>query len=56
MHTQKVAITIPKNILMMIDTIRQAKGVSRRWGRVRVAKAIENDIESRCPIPSTTIP
>jgi metal-responsive CopG/Arc/MetJ family transcriptional regulator len=29
MHTQKVAITIPKNILMMIDTIRQAKGVSR---------------------------
>ncbi len=29
MHTQKVAITIPKNILTMIDNISQAKGVSR---------------------------
>jgi metal-responsive CopG/Arc/MetJ family transcriptional regulator len=29
MHTQKVAITIPKNILNMIDNISQAKGISR---------------------------
>ena len=29
MHTQKVAITIPKDILIMIDNISQAKGVSR---------------------------
>ena len=29
MHTQKVAITIPKNILIMIDNISQAKGISR---------------------------
>ena len=29
MHTQKVAITIPKNILIMIDHISQAKGISR---------------------------
>ncbi|BBO81242.1 hypothetical protein DSCO28_18080 [Desulfosarcina ovata subsp. sediminis] len=29
MITQKVAITIPKNILIMIDNISQAKGISR---------------------------
>jgi len=29
MHTKKVAITIPNNILIMIDNISQAKGVSR---------------------------
>ena len=29
MNTRKVAITIPKNILTTIDTISQAKGVSR---------------------------
>ena len=29
MHTQKVAITIPKNILIMIDNISHAKGISR---------------------------
>jgi len=28
-HTKKVAITIPNNILIMIDNISQAKGVSR---------------------------
>ena len=29
MHTQKVAITVPKNILTMIDKMSQIKGVSR---------------------------
>lgn len=29
MHTQKVAITIPKNVLVMIDKISQTKGISR---------------------------
>lgn len=29
MHTQKVAITIPKELVMMIDDISQKKGVSR---------------------------
>ena len=29
MNTQKVAITIPKNILIMIDKISQSKGISR---------------------------
>lgn len=29
MNTQKVAITIPNNILAMIDNISKAKGVSR---------------------------
>jgi len=29
MNTQKVAITIPKHILILIDKISQAKGMSR---------------------------
>jgi metal-responsive CopG/Arc/MetJ family transcriptional regulator len=29
MHTKKVAITIPKDILILIDNISQAKGISR---------------------------
>ena len=29
MHTQKVAITIPKELVMMIDDIIKKKGVSR---------------------------
>ena len=29
MHTQKVAITVPKHILFMIDKMSQTKGVSR---------------------------
>ena len=29
MHTQKVAITVPKNLLIMIDRISEAKGLSR---------------------------
>ena len=29
MNTQKVAITVPKNILVMIDKISQTKGISR---------------------------
>jgi metal-responsive CopG/Arc/MetJ family transcriptional regulator len=29
MNTQKVAITVPKNILAMIDQISHAKGISR---------------------------
>lgn len=29
MNTQKVAITVPKNILIMIDKISKAKGISR---------------------------
>jgi metal-responsive CopG/Arc/MetJ family transcriptional regulator len=29
MNTQKVAITIPKNILIMLDNISHAKGISR---------------------------
>ena len=29
MHTQKVAITVPKNILVMVDKISQARGISR---------------------------
>ena len=29
MNTQKVAITVPKNILIMIDKISQARGISR---------------------------
>lgn len=29
MNTQKVAITVPKNILIMVDKISQAKGISR---------------------------
>jgi hypothetical protein len=29
MNTQKVAITIPKDILIMIDKISQSKGISR---------------------------
>ena len=29
MNTQKVAITIPKNILIMIDKISLSKGISR---------------------------
>lgn len=29
MNTQKVAITVPKNILIMIDTISKSKGLSR---------------------------
>lgn len=29
MNTQKVAITVPKNILIMIDKISQQKGISR---------------------------
>ena len=29
MNTQKVAITVPKNIIIMIDKISKAKGISR---------------------------
>lgn len=29
MNTQKVAITVPKNILILIDTISKSKGLSR---------------------------
>ena len=29
MNTQKVAITVPKNILIMIDNISKSKGLSR---------------------------
>jgi metal-responsive CopG/Arc/MetJ family transcriptional regulator len=29
MNTQKVAITIPKNIIIMIDKISQSRGISR---------------------------
>jgi len=29
MNTQKVAITVPKNILAIIDKISQSKGISR---------------------------
>jgi len=29
MNTQKVAITVPKNILIMIDSISKSKGLSR---------------------------
>lgn len=29
MNTQKVAITVPKNLLTMIDNISRAKGISR---------------------------
>jgi metal-responsive CopG/Arc/MetJ family transcriptional regulator len=29
MNTEKVAITVPKNILVMIDKIRLSKGISR---------------------------
>ena len=29
MNTQKVAITVPKNILIIIDTICKSKGLSR---------------------------
>ena len=29
MNTQKVVITVPKNILIMIDTISKSKGLSR---------------------------
>jgi len=29
MNTQKVAITVPKKILIMIDTISKSKGLSR---------------------------
>ncbi len=29
MHTQKVAITIPKNLVVIIDTLSKQKGVSR---------------------------
>ncbi len=29
MNTQKVAITVPKNILIIIDTISKSKGLSR---------------------------
>ena len=29
MHTQKVAITVPKHILSMIDQISQTRGISR---------------------------
>jgi metal-responsive CopG/Arc/MetJ family transcriptional regulator len=29
MNTQKVAITVPKSILIMIDKISQSKGISR---------------------------
>ena len=29
MNTKKVAITVPKNILILVDKISQAKGISR---------------------------
>ena len=29
MNTKKVAITVPKNIIIMIDKISKAKGISR---------------------------
>ncbi len=29
LNTQKVAITVPKNIIVMIDKISKAKGISR---------------------------
>lgn len=29
MNTQKVAITVPENILLMIDKISQSRGISR---------------------------
>jgi metal-responsive CopG/Arc/MetJ family transcriptional regulator len=29
MNTQKVAITVPKNIIIMIDKISQSRGISR---------------------------
>ena len=29
MNTQKVAITVPKNIIIMIDRISKSKGISR---------------------------
>lgn len=29
MNTQKVAITVPKNILILVDKISQARGISR---------------------------
>jgi metal-responsive CopG/Arc/MetJ family transcriptional regulator len=29
MHTQKVAITVPQEIILMIDEISKAKGISR---------------------------
>jgi len=42
MNTQKVAITVPKNILIMIDKISQKKGISRSK---LISSMLENKLE-----------